>query len=241
MNEDQTMRAVLLIAVVTACQSAPSLAVTTSPEGPPPARADAPAAEGGHGPAATSGPSASLLPPAPIFVLRDGENSSLPDDDIRVDGVADFQDSISIGGDTVISNGEGIGWTREYRVERVSDDREAGTLEVRCWRITDEVVSDRTVRVERGGTLGLGPDLRARLVAFGHEQSSGKASPLLLDMEFIEGDTTWIDRASLHAAGDSFAWRNFRLTLLDYGYDEFIELRVETLALSPVSLVPLQD
>ncbi len=77
-----------------------------------------------------------------------------------------------------------------------------------------------------------------RLVAHGHKIAvGGEASPLLVLVELRRAGDEWTRQdVALGPEKDSlgWSWRDFRVTLVDHLYGEWMDLRVECLALELV-------
>ena len=168
------------------------------------------------------------LPPpdAPVLLVRNGETVTTDAGiEIWVDETAELELWLYVDGNQIdfLHQDATVGWTTWYRIEHVSTDYWQGTVEIRCWRITEEVFRTQTFHLERGESFDVDPWLLYRFEggAMVSDYSDGGLS------RFVEN---WS-----YAVSDPFQINNHRFTVLSDDGD-FVELRVETLALKPVSV-----
>jgi len=97
-----------------------------------------------------------------------------------------------------------------------------------------------TARIERGGTLRLSDEVELVFRGHGHKRVyEGESSPLMVTVAFRGRGLPEED--SHYNVGDEsgpqrFAWRDYRFTITDYGYDVYMQLAIERLAFVPVGL-----
>lgn len=136
-------------------------------------------------------------------------------------------------------------WFDRHRFTVLAVEDPLGSARVRlvAERVTDRVRPGApvVVKIARGGDVDLGPGARMTFVGHSHKNvEPGEQSPLMVAVEYMARGAPAERRERNVGSEDGpqrFEWRDYRFTILDYGYNDWMRLSIERLELEPVEPV----